>query len=88
MNSRERVQLAINPLPLERCPIDSGGIRASGINAVVHDTPKKRLDIKTSTKIHDTMHILAGVNLQVAEHLHVDVLPPDAADVEEVADHE
>jgi uroporphyrinogen decarboxylase len=80
MNSRERVLCAVNHTQPDRVPIDLGGIRASGINAVVYDELKKRLGIHTPTKIHDTLQILAEVELEVADQLHVDVLPLDAAD--------
>ncbi|MFC1651000.1 uroporphyrinogen decarboxylase family protein [Candidatus Latescibacterota bacterium] len=56
-------------------PIDLGSIRASGINAVVYDTMKKRMGINTSTRIHDSMQILAELEVEMIERLHVDVLP-------------
>jgi len=55
-------------------------MRASGINAVVYDALKRRMGIETHTKIHDTMQILAEVELEVVERLHVDVLPLDVSD--------
>ena len=45
MNSRERVLAAINYQQPDRIPIDLGGIRASGINAVVYDQLKQRMGI-------------------------------------------
>ena len=80
MNSRERVDRAVNFARPDRIPIDLGGIRASGINAVVYDQLKRRMGIDTPTKIHDTMQILAEVELEVADRLHVDVMPLDAFD--------
>jgi len=82
MNSRERVLRAVNFQKPDRVPIDLGAIRASGINAVVYDELKKRMGIDTSTKIHDTMQILAEVEMEVLERLHVDILPLDVGDVE------
>jgi uroporphyrinogen decarboxylase len=81
MTSRERVESAINFQRPDRIPIDLGGIRASGINAVLYDQLKKRMGIQTPTKIHDTMQILAEIELKVIDRLHIDVIPLDAGDV-------
>ena len=81
MNSRERVLRAVNFQKPDRVPIDLGAIRASGINAVVYDALKKRMGINTPTKIHDTMQILAEIEMEVLERLHIDVVPLDAGDV-------
>jgi len=75
MNSRERVQKAVNFETPDRVPIDLGGIRASGINAVVYDQLKRRMGIETPTRIHDSMQILAELEIEVVERLNVDVLP-------------
>jgi len=75
MTSRERIIKAVNFEKPDRVPIDLGGIRASGINAVVYDKLKKLLGIDTPTRIHDTMQILAEVETEVIDRLHVDVLP-------------
>ena len=80
MNSRERVLRAVNFQKPDRVPIDLGAMRASGINAVVYDELKKRMGINTPTKIHDTMQILAEVEMEVLERLHVDVVPLDVGD--------
>ncbi len=80
MNARERVLRALNHQQVDRVPIDLGAIRASGINAVVYDQLKKRLGLDTPTKIHDTLQILAEVELEVADRLQVDILPLDAGD--------
>jgi len=82
MNSIERVLKAVNFQKPDRIPIDLGGTRASGINAVVYDKLKKRMGINTPTKIHDTMQILAEVEMEDLERLHVDVVPLDASDAE------
>jgi len=79
MNSRERVAAALDFREPDRVPIDLGAIRASGINAVVYDDLKKRMGLDTPTKIHDSMQILAELELDVIERLHVDVLPLEAA---------
>jgi uroporphyrinogen-III decarboxylase len=79
MNSRERVIEAVNFRKPDRVPVDLGGIRASGINAVVYDQLKKRMGINTPTKIHDSMQILAELEMEVLDRLHVDVVPLEAA---------
>ena len=75
MDSRERVLRAVNFENPDRVPVDLGGIRASGINAVVYDKLKKRMGIGTPTRIHDNMQILAEIEMEVVDRLHVDVLP-------------
>ena len=80
MNSRERVLAAVNHQKPDRVPIDLGAIRASGISAVVYDQMKKRAGINTPTKIHDTMQILAEIEMEMVDRLHVDVLPLDVVD--------
>ena len=82
MTSRERVMRAVNFLQPDRIPIDLGAIRASGINAVVYDKLKKRMGITTPTKIHDTMQILAELEMEVIDRLHVDILPLEPATVQ------
>jgi len=79
MNSRERVLKAVSFQQPDRVPIDLGGIRASGINAVVYDQMKKRMGIHTPTRIHDSMQILAELEMEVLDRLHVDVLPLEPA---------
>lgn len=80
MNSRERVLKAVNFEKTDRVPIDLGSMRACGINAVVYDKLKKRMGIDTPTKIHDSMQLLAEVELEVLNRLHADVVPLDAGD--------
>jgi uroporphyrinogen-III decarboxylase len=81
MNSRQRVERAVNHQSPDRVPIDLSAIRATGINAVVFDALKKRFGINTPTKIHDAMQIIAEVEMDMIERLHVDVLPLDAFDL-------
>ena len=80
-NSRQRVLAAVNFRKPDRVPIDLGALRASGINAVVYDKLKQRMGLRTPTKIHDTMQILAEIEMTMIEKLHIDVLPLDASDV-------
>jgi uroporphyrinogen decarboxylase len=79
MNSRERILKAVNFEKPDRTPIDMGALRASGIHAEVYDKLKKRMGIFTPTKIHDSMQILAEIELEVLERLHADVVPLEAA---------
>jgi len=79
VNSRERVLRAVNFEKPDQVPIDLGATRASGINAVVYDRLKKRMGIHTPTKIHDSLQILAEVELEVLDRLHADVVPLEAA---------
>ena len=75
MTSRERVLKAVNHQVPDRVPIDLGAIGASGINAAVYDQLKRRMGIFTPTKISDAMQIIAEVEPEMIERLHVDVLP-------------
>ena len=82
MTSRERVLAAVNHQPVDRVPVDLGGIRASGINAVVYHKIKRRLGIDTPTKIHDSMQILAELEPEFIERFQIDVLPLEIASAE------
>ena len=79
MNSRERVLKAVNFEAPDRVPIDLGGMRAAGINAVVYEQMKRRMGIDTPTKIYDSMQILAEIEPEVLNRLHVDVVPLEAS---------
>ena len=75
MNSRERVTTAVNFQQPDRVPIDLGGIRASGIAASLYDRLKQHMGIRAPTKVQDAMQILAVIEPEVMERLHVDVVP-------------
>jgi uroporphyrinogen decarboxylase len=79
MTSRERVLAAVNFREPDRVPIDLGGTRASGINAVVYDRLKRRMGLATPTKVHDPMQILAELEPEVLDRLGADVVPLEAA---------
>lgn len=79
MTSRERVMKAVNHEQPDRVPIDLSGCRASGINAVVYDQLKRRMGLRTPTKLLDKLQILAEVEPEVIERLHVDILPLETA---------
>ena len=78
MTSRERVQKAINFQRPDRVPIDLGSMRASSINAVLYDRLKRQLGLKTPTKVHGTMDVLAEVEPEIIARFGVDVLPLEA----------
>ena len=80
MTSRERVERAVSFRKPDRIPIDLGAIRASGINAVVYDRMKKRMGIDTPTRIHDSLQVLAEVEMEVLDRLGCDVIPLDVGD--------
>ena len=54
-------------------------MRASGINAVVYGKLKERRGIKSPTKIFDSMQLLAEVELEVLDKLHVDIIALEGA---------
>ena len=80
MNSKERVLKAVNFEKPDRVPIDLGGIRASGVNAVAYSRLKRGMGINTPTRIHDSMQMLGDVELEVLEKLGGDILPVDSGD--------
>lgn len=75
LTSRERVFKAVNFQQPDRVPIDLGGMRASGISSKVYDPLKKRLGVKTPTKLCDAMQLLAEVEVEMLDRLHADVVP-------------
>jgi uroporphyrinogen-III decarboxylase len=81
MNSRQRVQNAINFKSTDRPPIDLGSMRASGINASLYDRLKRRIGLTSPTKIHDPIQILAEVELDLLEKIGGDIvgLEPSSA---------
>ena len=79
MISRERIAKALNFEKPDRVPIDLGGMRASGISAVAYEKLKERIGLKSPIKIMDCMQILAMVDMEVANHFHVDVIPLDVS---------
>jgi hypothetical protein len=81
MTSRERVWETVNHRQPDRVPIDLGGMKASGINALTYHALKKRLGIDTPTRILDPRFMIAVVEEQVLEHFHGDVLPLDLSGI-------
>ena len=55
MNSRERVLKAVNFEEPDRVPIDLGGMRASGISAVLYEKLKRRMGIEAALRWDESM---------------------------------
>ncbi len=81
MTSRERVWAAVNHRQPDRVPIDLGGMKASGINALTYHALKQRLGIATPTRILDPRFMIAVVEEQMLERFHCDVLPVDLSGI-------
>jgi len=81
MTSRERVQAAIEFRKPDRVPIDLGGMKASGINALAYARLKERLGIRTPTRILDPRFMIAVVEEEVLTRFHADVLPVDLSGI-------
>jgi len=74
MNSRQRVQRAINHQEPDRVPIDLGGTRQSGIAASTYHQLKQRLGLHTPTRVFDVYQMLAEVERPVMERFGADVV--------------
>ncbi|HTO22823.1 MAG TPA: hypothetical protein VMQ10_10055, partial [Spirochaetia bacterium] len=81
MTSRERVQAAVEFRQPDRVPIDLGGMKATGINALAYARLKERLGIRTPTRILDPRFMIAVVEEQVLQRFHADVLPVDLSGI-------
>ena len=81
MTSRERVQAAVEFRKPDRVPIDLGGMKASGINALSYARLKERLGIRTPTRILDPRFMIAVVEEEVLSPFHADVLPVDLSGI-------
>jgi uroporphyrinogen-III decarboxylase len=77
MTPRERVTKAVNHQTPDRVPIDLGGTKASSIAAVAYDRVKRKLGIDTPTKISDAKFMIADIEPEVLQRLHIDVVPLD-----------
>ncbi|MFA6561291.1 MAG: uroporphyrinogen decarboxylase family protein [Verrucomicrobiia bacterium] len=77
MTSRERVLKAVNRQVPDRVPIDLGGMKASTIAVSAYDKVKRKLDVKTPTKVLDPRFMIAALEDEVLQRLHADVVPLD-----------
>lgn len=79
MNHRERVIAAARHQPVDRLPIDLGGMRSTGIAAVAYHRLKKHLDItEGDTYIFDTGQQLAFVEEPIRRRFGLDVVILDS----------
>jgi hypothetical protein len=81
MTSRERVLKAINFEVPDRVPIDLGGMKASGISALVYDRFKDRMGVHAPTRVLDPRFMIAVVEEEVLQKIHADVLPVDLSGI-------
>jgi uroporphyrinogen decarboxylase len=78
MNHRERVVAAIHHQPVDRLPIDLGGMRSTGITAVAYHRLKKHLGITAGgTYVFDTGQQLAFVEEPIRQRFGLDVITLD-----------
>ncbi len=75
MNSRERVEMALNHEEPDRVPIDFGAMRSTGVNAVAYGELKQYLGMDLGpTRVYDTWQQLADPDVQMQERFHADVV--------------
>ncbi|MDP6509075.1 MAG: uroporphyrinogen decarboxylase family protein [Chloroflexota bacterium] len=76
MNSRERVQRAINHREPDRVPIDLGASRPTGIHSEVYARLRKALGFKPGpVGVFDLFQMLGEVEMDVVSKLGIDTLP-------------
>lgn len=74
MNSRERVQTALNHQEPDKVPFDLGGTPMSGIHTQAYRNLRAYLGLpEVDIKVTDTIQQLATVNDDMAERLQVDI---------------
>lgn len=75
MNHRERVMAAIRHQPVDRLPVDLGGMRSTGIMAIAYNRLKKHLGIQEGgIYVFDTGQQLAFVEEPVRQQFGCDVV--------------
>lgn len=75
MNHRERVVAAAHHQPVDRLPVDLGGMRSTGIMAVAYNHLKHTLGLTGGAlQVFDTMQQLAYVEAPVRERFGLDVV--------------
>jgi uroporphyrinogen-III decarboxylase len=77
MNSRQRVEKAVNFQQPDRVPIDLGGMKASGIAAIAHDRVNKKLGLSEPVKVIDARFMTSFVDEPLRRRFHLDVAPLD-----------
>jgi len=81
LTSRERVTRALNYQPIDRVPIDLGGMKATGIAVKAYNAVKKQIGLATPTRIWDPKFMIAHVEEEVRQRFHLDVVPLDVSSV-------
>ncbi len=81
MTPRQRVLAAVNHQVPDRVPIDLGGMKASGIAVTAYDRLKRKLGIRSPTKVLDPRFMIAVVEDEVLRRLHADVVPLDLSGI-------
>ena len=75
MTSRERIVAALRPQPTDVLPIDFGGMRSTGINAIAYGRLKRRLGIEGGRlRVYDVFQQLAEPEESVRKRLGGDVV--------------
>lgn len=83
MNHRERVVAAIHHQPVDRLPVDLGGMRSTGIMAIAYNRLKQRLGILDGDiLVFDTGQQLAYVEAPLRERFGCDVVILDGGLIE------
>ena len=77
MNSRERVQRAVNFQPVDRVPIDLGGMKASSIAVEAYYRLQQKLGIHKTPRVFDPRFMIAVVEEEVRKRFHLDVVSLD-----------
>lgn len=73
--SRERIRLALEHKEADMVPIDFGGMRSTGINAIGYNNLKKYLNINGGeTKVYDIFQQLAEPEIEILKIMKGDVV--------------
>ena len=81
MNSRERVQRAVNFQSVDRVPIDLGGMKASSIAVEAYARLQHQLGIHQTPRVYDPRFMIAVVEEAIRQRFHLDVTPLDLTTV-------
>jgi uroporphyrinogen decarboxylase len=71
----------VNHQPVDRVPIDLGGMKASCIGVKAYNGLKETLGLHTPTRIWDPKFMVAAVEPAIVQRFHLDVLPLDISSV-------
>jgi uroporphyrinogen-III decarboxylase len=79
MNSRERVEKAINFQEADRVPIDLGGLKASTMAVETYERLARQLGVGRMPRVADTPGMTAVIEEPVRKRFSVDVMPVDTS---------